>query len=394
MTFAVKKNVIHPISLGILCFQGLGLRIFEGVFNGGIVVWAIVLFLLNFKYVAKQPNSYWIKVIGIIFFYVAFCYFKGVTPAMWLCVAWVSAAICISPYCCDDSLSFVDDMRKMVKFCMYYDLMHIPVMIFAKDMLLTTSFGMHPKTFLYLFYFNYQEGFLGLNRIQGFCWEPSCWNLLLNLNLVFALYFRESKKIIALSVLSILVTMSTTGFVTMCVCFFVYYVSQIRMKNILSSIPIIVIFVALVFPIVWSDFSDKIELGSGQARFGDFAIASAVLAEHPLLGEDVDNITQNSVAMTARHKIWTSKGDYKGYMEQGMVNSFAALLVEWGICLFLVILWMTFNSPLIPEKKLRLMVVVTLFCILMGAPIARTGLFYMFPISYLLFSRKNKLLNQ
>ena len=108
----------------------------------------------------------------------------------------------------------------------------------------------------------------------------------------------------------------------------------------------------------------------------------------------MDNITQNSVAMTARHKIWTSKGDYKGYMEQGMVNSFAALLVEWGICLFLVILWMTFNSPLIPEKKLRLMVVVTLFCILMGTPIARTGLFYMFPISYLLFSRKNKLLNQ
>ena len=69
MTLAVKKNVIHPISLGILCFQGLGLRIFEGVFNGGIVVWAIVLFLLNFKYVAKQPNSYWIKEYYSYYFY-------------------------------------------------------------------------------------------------------------------------------------------------------------------------------------------------------------------------------------------------------------------------------------------------------------------------------------
>lgn len=382
------KN-FRALSLGILCFEGFGIRIFDGVFNGAIVLWTIVLFCLNIRYIVKMSNIYWLKVVCVFVFYIVFCQIKDVAPATWLCAAWLSAAICIAPYISDASLSFVDDIRKLAKFCMYYSLLHIPIMLLANDFLIKTSFGMHPKTFLYLFYFNFQEGLWGMNRIQGFCWEPSCWNLLLNINLVMVLYFKESKKTIVLSVLSILSIMSTTGLITMSVIFVLHLLLQAKEKKINKVIPLFLLFFILVFPLVLNDYENKMESGSGQARLGDFAIASAVLAEHPLLGDDLDNITKNVAAMRARQNVWTSKGDFEGYMKQGMVNSFAALLVEWGIPLFFVIIWMAIKSPIIKDGKLRFVYTAVFFIVLMGTPIARTGFFYMLPLStYLMPSKK------
>lgn len=51
-------------------------------------------------------------------------------------------------------------------------------------------------------------------------------------------------------------------------------------------------FVALVGPIVYSNVSEKLETGSGNARVGDFAIATAVMQEHPWVGIDIENLTK------------------------------------------------------------------------------------------------------
>ena len=53
-----KENQL-VLSIGILCFQGFGLRIFEGVMQGAIVLWLIVLVLLNWRYAKYVPISYW-----------------------------------------------------------------------------------------------------------------------------------------------------------------------------------------------------------------------------------------------------------------------------------------------------------------------------------------------
>lgn len=70
-------------------------------------------------------------------------------------------------------------------------------------------------------------------------------------------------------------------------------------------------------------------------------------------------------------------------MEQGMVNSFAALFVEWGIPITLLIFYLMFKTPLINDNKLKLLYIVAVLCVLMGSPISRTGfsicmLFYSF----------------
>lgn len=385
---SISKDNKLALSMGILCFQGFGIRIFSGVMEGAIVLWLLVLTLLNWRYVKRVPLSYWGKIVGFSMLYYAFSMMKGVSILPFLIVAWLSAAVVLTPYYLHQA-DFVHTMKRLTRFCMYYSLCHIPIMILFKNNLITTSFGMNPKTFLYLFYFNGQEGFAGMNRIQGFCWEPSCWNLLLDLNLIFALYFKEKKSIIIASVLAIISIMSTTGLVVMSAIFCLYYLLNMKLKKAIQSTVFLAVFVALVGPIVYSNVSEKLETGSGNARVGDFAIATAVMQEHPWVGIDIENLTKNMLVINARENAWTSEGDKEGYMEQGMVNSFAALFVEWGIPITLLIFYLMFKTPLINDNKLKLLYIVAVLCVLMGSPISRTGFFYMYAFSTVLLAKTN-----
>lgn len=152
------------LSMGVLCFQGFGIRIFEGIFEGAIVLWLMVLIILNWRYVRAVPLTYWCKVGYVAIGYFLFSVIKGVSILHYLIVAWLSAAVVLTPYYLRQA-DFVHVMRRFTRFCMYYCLCHIPIMLFLKGTLITTSFGMNPKTFLYLFYFNGGEGFAGLPRI-------------------------------------------------------------------------------------------------------------------------------------------------------------------------------------------------------------------------------------
>lgn len=382
-----QKGNIGAFSLGILCFQGFGLRIFQGVSDGAIFLWLLVLILLNIKYIQSVNAKYWLTTLVLLCVYVAFNALKGASFQSWVLVAMGSASVALTRYYYDIDM-FVKDLRKLTKFCMYYDLLHIPIMVFLGGLLTQTSLGMEPKTFLYLFWFNNQEYGLGFNRIQGFCWEPSCWNLLLNLNLVFVLFYKEKKSQLVLSVIALLSTMSTTGMVTMVIVIFAYYLMNLNKKNLSSTIVTAGVILALIGPFVYEEFSNKMATGSGQTRGGDAAIALAVLYNRPMLGEDIDHITSVPYAMSARDAYWTSAGDYDGYMDQQFVNAVAGLMVEWGLPIFLLIVVLISKSPLFPNKKLKYLYLLAIFLVLMGTPIARTGFFYLLPFSTLLLPKR------
>lgn len=380
----MSKDNQRVLSLGILCFQGFGLRIFEGVIPGAIVLWTFILLLLNWRSVKRMPTKRWGIFVGIIIFYLVFCRIKNVQPALFIFAAWASAFIILSNYW-KGQHSFIQDLSHLGRFCMWYSLLHIPIMLFLKSSLITTSFSMQPKTFFYLFYFNNGEGFMGMPRIQGFCWEPSCWNLLLNINLVFTLYFKRPLKDLVLSIISIVSVFATTGLVVMIGVIAAYYLLNISGKKALRTIFLFAIVMAILAPFVYGQLQDKLSTGSGNARMGDFAIAAAIARESPLLGADLDNITTNMTAVRARINAWTTEhGDYEGYMEQGMTNAFASLIVEWGCVLFILIIILLLKTPLFPDKKLRIVFMVALLGVLMGTPISRTGFFYVFVFSTLI----------
>lgn len=374
-------------SLGILCFQGFGIRIFEALFSGAIVIWLVVLVLLNKRHLSKVPIIYWIKTSIILFFYLVFNLLKGAQIQGWMLIAMLSASVVLTRYFVNLS-SFAEDLRRLAKFSMYYDLFHIPVMLFLDDYIIDTAMPMEPKTFLGVLWYNKVISEWGLYRIQGFCWEPSCWNLLLNINLLYALRRKENGLYILLSIIAVLSTLSTTGMVTMVIIIALSYLFMLKRENVYKVLLAGGFILMLVGPFVYDEFKDKMETGSGQTRGGDFAIAAVVLYNNPWFGEDIDNITNVSYAMNARSEYWTSKGDYEGYMNQGFVNSFAGLVVEWGAPTFIILLILFFRTPLFLDFKIKILFFITMLLVLMGTPIARTGFFYMFPFSTLLLNKQ------
>lgn len=379
-------------SLGILCFQGFGIRIFDGMFSGAIVLWLVILVLLNLKCIFATGVKHWFCLLGVCALYILFNVIKGIEYAPFVIVAWVSASVVLCRYVSTPE-DFIIDIRKLTRFCMYYSLLHIPIMLLGGSLITKTNFPMTPQTFLYLFYFNEQETFYGMHRIQGFCWEPSCWNILLNINWVFVLFFREGRKMFLLSALSIISIMSTTGIVVMSILYVLYFLINMSQTGWAKKIIPFIIVILIAFPFVKSELDSKLDSGSGNARMGDFAIAAAVISEYPLLGADLSNITSNIIAMNAREDAWQSNGDYSGYMEQGMCNSFASMFVEWGLPITIAIFYLFFCSPLFEDKRLRILFITAVICVTMGTPIVRTGFFYLLPLSTILIKRKKQIKN-
>lgn len=385
-----RLNQIRRIlSLFILVFEGFGIRFLDGVVSSPIIWWTALLTILNIKQIVRVP-------VRSIFFFILFCTFytffvllKGVQINAFFYAAWVSAFCVLSNYA-HGEISFLEDLYKFTKICVYYDLLHIAAYAFFSPFLFETDFGMNPYSLFYVFYYNRQESLFGLLRIQGFCWEPSCWNCLLNLNLATILILKKPMKEVILCVLAIISVFSTTGFITMSFAFILYFILYSKRVNMSAKLTIILLLVA-TYPLVEENIIEKIETGSGATRYGDFFVAEQVIKESPLLGGDLDNITSNQQAMMAKMNNW---GYYASQLENydavGMTNAFAALFVEWGFVITLCLFFLMFVSPLFTQRKDAFLIACTILVVLMGTPIARTGFFYMFSLSSILFLQTNK----
>lgn len=383
---------IRVFSIIILCIAGFGIRFFDFLPVSKTLLYAIFLFVLNYKKIFKIPFDIWIKFAGICLFFLLFNLLKGASINYWVLGTWLCALFVLSNYI-DKKYSFQTDFSKVSEIAMYYSLLHIPIMILFSDFLVRTNLGMHPKTFLYLFYFNNGDGFMGFPRIQGLAWEPSCWNLLLNINLASYLYRNVGVRKIALNVIAIISIMSTTGLVVMVVVFYINYLMNQSRDKIMKKIIIISIFSVMVLPFVMNALVDKLSNTSGAVRYGDWITAIAVVKDDPLWGADINNLERNNVAMTARMDAYNiNGGDYDGYlmMDAGTTSGFANLFIVWGLFLGGLILCFFIKSPLFESRKYAIFFSIAFLCCMLGTPIDATGIFYIFPLSTLLLCGKRK----
>ena len=376
-----KRNRI--ISLFLLIFQGFGLRIFDGIIPGAIVIWTLLIGLLSYKRINTLPFNCWLRFFLFLSAWIIFnILIKDITPAFFLSFAWLSSIFVFSNYW-DGKNSFVDDIEIFTRICVYYTLLHIPVLLLFDSSLIDTNIDMHPTTFLYLFWFSG-------SRVQGFCWEPSCWNIVLNLNLVLTLYLERGYKQLALVIASILCVQSTTGIVVMAIIITTYYLITAVSTTIRINIIFGVIVAVFIAPYAMDQRNTKLDTGSGASRYGDFLIAQYIMEEHPWIGANLDEIQDNTTALRAREEAWDVNGDKIGYMEQGMTNSFAALFVEWGLPIATMFIILMFTTPLLNGWKLKLLFIGAIILVIMGTPISRTGFFYLFIFSSFLLNKEQK----
>ena len=194
----------------------------------------------------------------------------------------------------------------------------------------------------------------GRLRNYGPFWEPGVYQAYLNYALILCL-FKEIKinwtKVLVL-VLTIITTLSTTGFIVTLLIFFSYFYSKrkINSRYILALIVfgILIYFVTdsvLFQEMVWNKVSTWEESRSTQTRFEDVKIYSSIFIEHPLFGDGLIHAHELSKIAYSKDPMYiTAEGtSFEGatttlmrqFASLGFVVGLVQLFLVWRYSIFL-----------------------------------------------------------
>ena len=395
MNAKLNTQTKRLLSLGILIFSGLGMRILQ--FNGSLLVYLFILLVLNFKNIKKIPKRWGNIYMFLVLSYSIIFFLKGVLIPWYVPISMTIALVCLSNYYNKPSELFREDFSKLLKFFMYFHL--LGVLLIPLNFLFTTTFLDYSeyKTFLGLFWYNTIGGpsfFNGL-RFTGIVWEVGIWQFFLNANLIFAFYNRKNLKYILLSIIAVITSFSTTGLILLGVVLLYSFILNNSIKfNHLLVLLIIGIF---AFPFIQDNIVDKFtgkNAGSGLTRIADIYSGAILIKNSPFLGSDVDNATasNNFEAYKIKRDLWNGNftdGAFDGYITVKNSNGIMRFIIDWGLPFSLFLIFKSLRSNLFADKKLMFFFFITLLISMFSEAISRTGFFYFFILSGLIF-KKNK----
>lgn len=206
----------------------------------------------------------------------------------------------------------------------------------------TDSYGDRRKVshIAFLFY----RGIVGVKeRLYGFFWEPGIYQIYLNIFLILQLNKYKEKLWIFATILSIILTVSTTGYIILSIILLYELFKKLHTtKNIFIVIAVMI--VAAVgfgygYKIVTGNISDKVSgenQGSFFARQADVIAGLTIAYENPLIGIG---------ANTERFKQMRSQIAWQGELtgsqtkDTGNTNGLISLMYIWGIPFAAWYLW-------------------------------------------------------
>ena len=219
-----------------------------------------------------------------------------------------------------------------------------------------------------------------INRLSGFFWEPGIYQVYLNLFLIIQFSFYRQKWWIAAALLSILLTQSTTGYISLSiiliyVAFRVFYHSKDRYM----AIAIAILFASILcvgYGVVTNNVKDKISgrnSGSFFARQADVIAGITLAYKNPLIGIG---------ANTDRYKQMRSKirrqGELSGAKTKnsGTTNGLISLMYIWGLPIAVWYLWGMCRQTIVGGP--RWLIATLLLLSLNSEPLAMTPFFLLF----------------
>ena len=375
-----NNAVIDIITLFAVCFMGYGVKLFEGQSN----LMLFIIIVLNFKRLNNIPKLFVVRFIILIAITFVFFLIKHMFLEIWIIRAWFTAGI----ICCiyrDRIDEFVCNFEKLAHCSAIYTLIHVPVYLLFG----VSNFGSALHRF-FIFWYNNADQFMGIPRVQGFAWEPSCWSYILIVNLIFCLYNNRGYKHFVIAIIAILLCNSTTVIMSTAVVLVVH--AYFKAKRIRILLPVFIAVGLLILPFFQGKLIDKLESGSGLARLSDFYILYDVMSTSPLIGADAYGVSNSMLAFDARERALLDSGQdineigADGYFGEEMVNDLAALLVQWGIILGPFILFLYMLTPLVKGFELKLLLLAGTIAVISGTPITRTPIFFLFPVSVLVMN--------
>jgi hypothetical protein len=285
-----------------------------------------------------------------------------------------------------DKKKFINYLYLSLKIVMFHSLITFIVYpLISGSLSLISNNHYECSTFLNIFFYipeKYSFNFIGLNlvRNQGIFWEPGVLQIFLNFLLFLSLFVRKFNfKIVVLTTLAILSTLSTTGLFVMMIQF-VFYSINVLKKNFFL-LPIFIVGFLGLYSITSLNITNKI-VGDGstsfQIRFFDLVQPVLIAFDHPLTGVGLDDQQYIEVRSRVDYDFWISSISINT-IEKGATNSIMFFLATAGFPATILLLWMIYRQTII-EKNKKLFFTLIIFS-LMTEPLLLKPFFFIFVIS-------------
>lgn len=289
---------------------------------------------------------------------------------------------------------FLSNLYKVLKLILYYSLISFLVYFLVKDQLFLITSEYHESlTFNYLFYYSPKEesvfNLFGIDfhRNAGVFWEAGILQAYLNILFFLELsYFNKDKKLLALILLGVLTTYSTTG-LALIIVQIVYFLRKEVKNNIVT-----VIFFTLLFPLYFlltTNINEKVNgenESSFQKRLFDLTQPFFIAIENPLngIGLDLDRFNEVREEFYIGTSIRNSLRDFGieqtvDTTSKGSTNSVMYLLAGMGFPVTILFIWMLFKQNIV--KQNRWLWFLLTFIIAMSEPLLLRPFFLIFIVS-------------
>ncbi len=188
-------------------------------------------------------------------------------------------------------------------------------------------------------------------RNQGFFWEPGVLQIYLNFLLFISIKLK--KYLIAiLSILTIITTFSTAGFIIM---FVILANSLLSRKSVLNIIIISTLMLSL-FPLIKNNILEKTVSSSSHLRKYDFEQAWIITKNFPLKG--IGYLTKDYNKLKLNYYAGGNDSDYQATINRGNTNSVMYAFMSFGIIIGLLFFIFIFFQDLFDNKFIIFFIVV------------------------------------
>ena len=221
------------------------------------------------------------------------------------------------------------------------------------------------------------------DRLCGFFWEPGIYQIYLNIFLILQLGKYKEKVWILAAILSVILTISTTGDIILSIILLHELFKKVYMtKNRYTVIAVLAaaaIGLGYGYKIVSDNISNKVSgenQGSFFARQADVIAGLTIAYENPLMGIGAN--TERFKQMRSQI-VWQGELTGSQTKDTGNTNGLVGLMYVWGIPLAVWYLWGVCRQKIISSSKWIMAVLLLLS--LNSEPLAMTPFFLLFTYS-------------
>jgi len=256
---------------------------------------------------------------------------------------------------------YKDFLYKVLGLVVYNIIASFVLYVVYKGVFQTTEYY---NSFIYVFNYVTYDSVI-FPRFMGPFFEPGVTQIYLNIYLYLILFeYKKSLLYILLTILSIILTQSTTGYVITGVIILYYLLTD---KGLLSSVGLkvaIIVAIIAIYPTINTNMNDKLtssgnKYGSYESRSVDLQLGLKVLYNNPILGigfnydnyykeagDFIDNIDTSVISF--------SNSEFK----RGNSNSIIRLFYSLGLILSIPIIYGLYNQSIFKEKKLFFLIMI------------------------------------